>query len=210
METEEIIYDHYKDTCEIMRNEVSKRWHLTLAIIVSMLFLSLLIVDESQGIGIVSGYMKNQFGEDVIIKFKYINTAVIYIYMILVMAYYQKNIQIERLYGYIHKTEEKLNQNGDLEISREGAEYLRCYPFMLTLVDRIYKWLFPILIGFVAIYKISVEEVSGIFWMDLIAVCLTVVLSLLYISYMCFNEKYLHKEHGDMKFVARIDKYFKE
>lgn len=209
MEKMEVLYDHYKETCEIMRQEVNKRWRLTLAIVVSMLFLALLIVDESEGIGLVTGYLKNQFGDDINIKFKYLNTALIYTYLIIVMAYYQKNIQIERLYGYIHKVEAKLNNDDNLGINREGEEYLRCYPFMLTVVDRIYKWLFPVLIGFVAIYKITVEEVSGVFWMDLIAVCLIVMLSVFYVSYMCFNEEYLHKEHKSMKATSRICKFFK-
>ena len=207
MEAVDIIYDHYKETCEIMRQEIKRRWQLTLTIIISMLFLSLLIVDEEEGMGIIKGYLSNQFGEGVIFKFKYINTTVIYTYLVIVMAYYQKNIQIERLYGYIHKVEAQLDQFG---VTREGEEYLHCYPFMLTLVDRIYKWLFPALIGFVAIFKITVEEVSGIFWMNLIAVCLIVVLSVLYISYMCFNEEYFHKEHKDLKLPVRIGKYFKE
>lgn len=193
-----------------MRQEVNKRWHLTLAIVVSMLFLALLIVDESEGIGVITGFLKNQYGNDIIIKFKYINTALIYTYLIIVMAYYQKNIQIERLYGYIHKVEDKLNENNNINITREGEEYLHCYPFMLTVVDRIYKWLFPVLIAFVAIYKITVEEVSGVFWMDLIAVCLIVLLSVLYVSYMCFNEEYLHKEHKDMKTTSKICNFFKE
>lgn len=210
MEIEEVLYDHYKETCDIMRQEVSKRWRLTLAIIALILLLLLLIVDESEGIGLIIGYLKNQYGDDIIIKFKYINTALIYTYLIIVMAYYQMNIRVERLYGYIHKTEAKLNEKKNLGVTREGAEYLRCYPFMLTVVDRIYKWLFPALISFVAIYKIAVEEVSGIFWMDLIAVCLVVVLSILYVSYICFNEQYLHKEHKDLKWSVRIGNYFKE
>ena len=123
MEIEEVLYDHYKETCDIMRQEVNKRWHLTLAIIAIMLLLSLLIVDETEGIGLITGYLKNQYGDDIIIKFKYINTAVIYTYLIIVMAYYQMNIRIERLYGYIHKTEEKLNQQSDFGVTREGADY---------------------------------------------------------------------------------------
>ncbi len=210
MEIAELLYDHYKDTCDIMRQEVSKRWRLTLAIIALMLLLSLLIVDESEGMGLITGYLKNQYGDDIIIKFKYINTSLIYTYLIIVMAYYQMNIRIERLYGYIQGIEEKLNKQEDFGVNREGAEYLRCYPFMLTVVDRIYKWFFPVLISFVAIYKIAVEEVSGIFWMDFIAVCLIVVLSLLYVSYICFNEQYLHKEHKDLNWWVRIGKYFKE
>lgn len=210
MNIEETLYDHYKDTCEIVRQEVSRRWHLTLTIVVVMLFLALLIVDESEGASLITGYLKNQFGSDIVIKFQYINTVMLYAYMIVVMTYYQKNIQIERLYANIHKIEAKLSQNGSIGIAREGEEYLHCYPFMLGLVDRIYKCLFPILISFVAIYKVAVENICGIFWMDLTAVVLIVALSILYVSYMCFNEKYLHKEHKDMEFWVRIKKYIKE
>ena len=62
MEAVDIIYDHYKETCEIMRQEIKRRWQLTLTIIISMLFLSLLIVDEEEGMGIIKGYLSNQFG----------------------------------------------------------------------------------------------------------------------------------------------------
>lgn len=169
MDIAETLYDHYKETCEIVRQEVSRRWNLTLTIVVVMLFLALLIVDESEGASLITGYLKNQFGSDIVIKFQYINTVMLYAYMIVVMTYYQKNIQIERLYAYIHKIEVILSQRCSIGIVREGEDYLHCYPFMLTLIDRIYKWLFPILISFVAIYKVAVENTCGIFWMDLTA-----------------------------------------
>ena len=74
---------------------------------------------------------------------------------IILIRYFQTNIQIERQYSYIGKLESELtNKAGANIFCRESTEYSRGYPFILNVIDIFYKFIIPLVLLFLHLIKI--------------------------------------------------------
>lgn len=193
--TVELIYDHYKDTFEIQQKNLYKRNYYTFLCIglIGLLSFSLSYPEESGSIS--NELIKKNIG-DFTIHFSFINNILTFGLLWMVMLYYQMNLQIERIYKYLHKLESEMTEAiRPFEISREGKTYFDNYPWLLSLVHRIYTIGFPITLISVVIIKWFIERSqsetlygNGHFLFNTIFILAIILISLLYLSYRHFND----------------------
>jgi hypothetical protein len=89
--------------------------------------------------------LKDKLSTTLSIEFKWIKTFVLFSFIWVAFSYFQSTLNIERLYDYLHQTEEKLSTRmGLLTIYREGHNYLDEYPLVLSFIHRIYNIFIPI------------------------------------------------------------------
>ena len=191
----QILYDHFKDTFEIQKSNIQKRNYLTIICLCLIAMLSFQISNPNETTEISAELIKKNIG-NIKIDFNYINNILTFSLLWTVIMYYQVNLQIEKSYNYIHTIEEKLSKELKLsEFSREGKSYLSNYPFLLTFVDTIYKFGFPLTLIVVSVIKFITEMrqynepfKNGHFWFDIIILFSIVIVSLLYFCNVFFKD----------------------
>lgn len=191
----EIYYDHYKDTFENIKIYLQKRNYLTIVILCLVAVLSFQITNPEKSTEISNELVKRNIG-NVFIDFKYIESILLFALLWITIMYYQIIFVIEKNYSYIHEIEQKLsNKMSPLEISREGKNYLDHYPWLSSVVDKIYTIVFPFALIFVALFKWFSEKINlggnfcnWSFWIDTIFLFGIVITSILYLSFRHLND----------------------
>lgn len=210
MESQDNFYDHYKDTFDLQKGYLKKRDSLTVVLLIMTTVLLLQIQAPNITQDIANILIKQQ-AEGLQIDFMYVNSILIFAYLWVVMQYYMIVLLIERSYTYIHYIEKKLSNTGDYKIQREGVNYLKSYPWLKSLVNQIYKGVFPLLVIVVTVIKFVIEyqqEYEFIIF-DAVILGLVLLLSLLYLSNRYLNEEYLsNKRYSRFSFFIRLKKYF--
>jgi hypothetical protein len=110
--------------------------------------------------------------------------------------YFKINLIIDRYYKYIQDIEKRLSDNlTPFEISREGKTYLKQYPWISSLVHRIYTIAFPLTLILVALVKEKLEMniykdnlANGYFLFDSAIIIALIVLTVLYLIKIHFND----------------------
>lgn len=215
MISEDNYYDHYKDSFEQQKNYLAKRDHYTIALLVMVGVLCLQISDVNIVNNSIKGIIQKEINSAIIVDFRYICVSLSYIYLWLVIQYYQVCLTIENTYSYIHDIEKNISAKGDYIIKREGSNYLRSYPWLKSLTHRIYVIFFPILfitIACVNAYKESIalyhNGILCLTCLSVIANSLSVVVSVLYVSNRWFHEEAFSKdEFPNLKFGSRMKLY---
>ena len=128
MESEGNYYDHYKDSFEQQKNYILKRDRYTIALLAMVSVLCLRVADVEDVNENIQKVI-TQYVENIHLNIKYIGVAISYIFLWLIIQYYQVCLTIEKTYKYIHSIEEKLSADGKYKIEREGVNYLRSYPW---------------------------------------------------------------------------------
>ena len=201
----EIFYDHYKDTFENQKIYLQRRNFYTLICITLIAFLAVQVLTPDTINQISDELIKKKIGE-LKIDYKYINSIILFGLLWSVILYYQSIFLIEKMYKYIHELEDNLSTYlKPIEIKREGKNYLSHYPLLLSLIHRIYTWIFPLLLIAVAVVKwFSEYQIQGKHWnlyfiFDTIILSLIVLTTLLYLSNRHFNDfkKKENKEEDD-------------
>lgn len=207
-----ILYDHYKDTFAQQKEFLKKRNLYTYILLGLIILFSFQLQEKVKSENIINHFLSEYIG-DIKIQITYINTIINIVYLLVLMSYYQVNLNIERLYPYIHKIEDTLSEEG-FKIEREGLDYLRSYPWMLWWVHRIYQWGLPlglIFAAFVQIWEFSRFEFGWYNTLNIIIFSVAILLSMLYLSYIHFNEEYFDKQqYPEMKFKERLKHYIKD
>lgn len=191
----EILYDHYKDSFENQKIYLQRRNKYTLICLVLIATFSFQISNPIQSTIISNELIKKNIG-NIEIDFSYINNVLTFALFWIVIMYFQINFLIEKHYTYIIEIEKKLsNKLIPFEIAREGENYLNYYPWLSSLVHRIYTVVFPLMLILVAIIKWSAEKkqlslpwCNGYFWFDTIFLFGIVISSILYLINRHFND----------------------
>lgn len=211
MKEESLFYDHYKDTFELQKGYLAERNKLTAWMLILLVFIAGVIYDPSMINEKVNTYVKSQV-EGFAVELKYLNTGIIFLFLWVMTRYYQVVFQIEKMYLYLKDCEDKLCEDKKYIVNREGAYYLKSYPWYSDVVNACYVVLLPLAFIAVAIVKI-VNECS---WtthfkiVDFIGLGLIILLSLLYLSNRLFREEYFDKtQFSDMKWYLRILHYLR-
>lgn len=143
----EIFYDHYKDTFEKVVLEKERRQKYFFGMLIFTFLLFIIKYLPSLIDNLANDLLKNKLSTTVSIDLKWIKSLVLFSFIWIIFSYFQSTLNIERLYDYLHKTEEKLSARmGSLKIYREGHNYLDNYPLVLSLIHRIYNIVIPITI----------------------------------------------------------------
>jgi len=211
MTDESLFYDHYKDTFELQKGYLAERNKLTAWMLILLVFVAGFIYDPTMINEKVNTYVKSQV-EGFAVELKFLNTGVIFLFLWVMTRYYQVVFQIEKMYLYLKDCEDKLCEDKEYIVNREGAYYLKSYPWYSDVVNACYVVLLPLAIIAVAIVKI-VNECS---WtthfkiVDFIGLGLIILLSLLYLSNRLFREEYFDKtQFSGMKWYIRIQHYLR-
>ena len=149
-----IMYDHYKDTFSIQKENEKSRNKLFIILCVCILVLMLMIIYPNNIYNNIQELCLDKFGINIKFELKVLELFNWFIILYLTIRYYQINTNIEKKYNYIHDLEEKMEKNYKLPIYREGKNYLNQYPLFLTLSYIFYKYIFPMLFNLCIIIKI--------------------------------------------------------
>lgn len=209
MGSEELYYDHYKDTFELQRSYLSKRDKLTLFLILFTFLVSLSFGNVDAAKQLSDIVQIKQLG-DISISYNVINTLVIFSFLWLSMAYYQVNLNIEKMYKYLHCIESELS-SGKYKIEREGKNYMECYPWLSSWAHYIYVLLFPVLIILVSLVKFceELDSHNSLMWINLILLLLVFILSILYLSNRWMDESAFSKsKYPNKTLPKRFKLYF--
>lgn len=211
MVNQDLLYDHYKDSFEQQKGFLKKRNLYTYGLLGFIVLFSFQFQERGTTEKIISHVLSEYIG-GVRIQFAYICFIINIAYLLVLMSYYQINLNIERLYSYIHKIEDALSKDG-FKIEREGLNYLRSYPWMLSWVHRIYQWGLPVGIIFVSVVQIGIYYKGEFSWYSVVNMMIfafAIMLSMLYLSYIHFHEEYFDKkQYANLSLCERLCHYFK-
>lgn len=211
MEHLSLYYDHYKDTFEQLKCYLAKRNQLTLVLLVLAIIVVGFIFDPSsfeEKIGVI---IDSQI-ESLVFDFHFINTGVILILFWYLLQYYLIVLQIEKTYTYLAECEKRLTDAiPDFPIHREGAFYLKSYPWLKDIADCIFVLGFPIAFIVLSIAKIINEYswTTALRYVDFIILGLIILFSLLYISNRRLREEYWNKKNYNLKWYQRLLGYLR-
>lgn len=211
MTSESNFYDHYKETFALQQGYLSERNKLTAWMLILLVLIAGVIFDPSMINEKVNTYVKSQI-EGFGVEFKYLNTGIIFLFLWVMTRYYQVVFQIEKMYLYLKDCEDKLCEDQDYIVNREGAYYLKSYPWYSDVVNACYVALLPLAIIAVAIVKIVNESswTTHFKIVDYFGLGLIILLSLLYLSNRLFREEYFDKtQFSNMKWYLRILYYLR-
>ena len=211
MEGIEVLYDHYKDTFEQQKRYLAKRDHLTVLLMILAILLIGLIFDPNY-ISIKLNTIINAQVNNLVFDFESRHTGLIIAFLRCSLKYYMIVLQIEKMYKYLDQCETSLCAGyTEFKINREGAYYLKSYPWMKILADKFFVLGIPI--GFIALSVCKIVNewswISNLHYIDIIFLFLTSLYSLLYISNRVFHEEYFDvKVHPNLHFCTRLKRYF--
>ena len=123
MISEDSFYDHYKDTFDILKSYLSKRDHYTIALLAMVVVSCLKITNPNLLNEYLSKIIDTQFS-GLTIAWSYLSVFVSYLFLLIVMQYYQNCLTIEKTYDYLHQIEKKLSSEKPYKVMREGHNYL--------------------------------------------------------------------------------------
>lgn len=210
MEDKEILYDHYKDTFEQQKEYLTKRDRLTVLLLLDVV---LLIMYNPNDVGCKLNAIISAQVDNLMFDFQVINTGLVIILFWLSLQYYMVVLQIEKMYKYIAGCEEKLSESfPGFDISREGAYYLKSYPWLKWCADKIFVLGIPIGFVILTVCKIINEWHWGtsLKFVDIVFLILTAIFSLLYMSNrMLHEEPFSKKSYPNLNKKERVKRYFK-
>jgi len=194
MEELELLYDHYKETFSIIKEQLSSRNKFFILLFLIMTVQFLFAVSPDSFASIIIKIVDNTYKIDVSSQMNVIQSLLWIVLLYFTMRYYQTNVYIERQYRYIHKLEDVIANLLNAEFDRESFNYLSSFPKMSNMIDIIYKWIFPLLYCLIVIIKIcseiSTRNYNISFFINMIISLSCLLLTILYLIF-------LHKENKD-------------
>lgn len=188
MKDKELLYDHYKDTCEINRSMIKNRNKFFVYLILIITFHFLLMVEPNSILQVLSSVLANKYNLNIQFSVSIIQSLIWIVLLYVTIRYYQETINIEQQYKYIHMMEKELNKKSKLKIDREGKNYLSDYPVVKDMIHFIYQYIFPIIYLCLIIIKIVNELYnSGLTFctfLDGVICDICVCLTIAYIVYL--------------------------
>lgn len=184
MDDKEIIYDHYKDTVSIIKNEEGKRNKYFIIILLHILILFLISINETSVYSIIKGIIKENFNVDICFGINVIQLIIMFSMLYLTIRYFQVNIHIDRLYKYLHNVEQELSDKVSKSISREGKSYLNNYPKTLNVIYFCYKYIFPLVYIIALVVRFFINDTWDNWIVKLIEFLLTIMIIILNVFYI--------------------------
>ncbi len=161
MEELEILYDHYKETCTISRENEKTRNKLFIIVCVIIGLLFMFSYDNNSVVGLIQSWFKGNYNCDLLFSSNIIQAVLWIVLLFSTLRYLGLNINLDRSYSYIHQLEERINKiSSNPIITREGESYLRNYPVLNNITYYMYRVVIPIIYNFVIIYKLKLEYIA--------------------------------------------------
>ena len=180
-------YDHYKDTFSEQKEYLARRNRLTLYLF-SILMVFGFQLENPQTLEILTNKLIESKVPDVSIGFDIINLLFEFLFLWVVVTYYQVNFTVERTYNYIHAIEKKLSSDR-FSIEREGKDYKKDYPFLLNLVHWFYIIALPLMVVVFSVLKLIHVCDYGYTILQVFIFAVAIAFSILYFIRRCFHKK---------------------
>ena len=184
MNNTEILYDHYKDTIEETKKQESRRNKLFIIILIHIFVLFLVSYKPESMCNVISDLLMEKWKMGFYFSINIIQIAIMISMLYCVIRYYQINIQINRIYPYIHTIENELSKQISKNFTREGTNYLKEYPKTQNIVYFCYKYIFPVFYIIALIYRVVINNTWNSPVIKSIEVIITILLIILNIVYM--------------------------
>lgn len=184
----ELYYDHYKETCELQRNNEQKRNKYFIYFTISIIILLLTTKYENNIYTYFKDMLQIKYGINITIESNIMELFIWLITIYLNLLYYQINATIEKNYKYIHNIEKNLKFNSKCKISRESDNYLEIYPLFQDIAYCFYKYIYPIIVIIICTFKIFYNVLFNFnLMMFIIELIFYIMILLINISYIKFN-----------------------
>jgi len=191
----EVLNDHYKDTCERIRENVGIRDRLFLFTLVVIGFHFFQISDRDQSSQAVVSLLKERAGFQITANTEVLTAILWFLLLAIVVRYFQANVYVNRQYDYLHNLETSFEKLiGHKLVSREGHAYLSNYPRFSNWMHFLYTWAFPVLLLITVTYKICFDWVGwknivGPFTFSLLSYAMIIVSTILYLNFLHRKKK---------------------
>lgn len=156
LDTYELLYDHYKETCDLSRQAQARRNKSFIGLCILEALSFLMIIRPSDVLNIFTGEIKDKLDVTLNLSSNILQTLLWVSTTYATIRYVQDVLYIERQYNYMALLEKKLSETMDV-FMREGEHYQKDYPMVLNFIDLFYKMLSPILFLAINIVRIVFE-----------------------------------------------------
>lgn len=173
---------HYNDTQRIAEKMVKTRDIYFFSIVGIIIIFAFQIFSPVESGGLLNEVFKSQLQVQSSINPAYI-TSVLWFCLLAVSArYFQTVINLEKQYNYIHELESLLSgEFNGRAYTREGKAYLENYSIFSEWMHIVYRYIFPVLLIAVVLFKIwnetQLKDVSAIALGLNIIICASLVIS---------------------------------
>lgn len=157
MDKVELLYDHYKDTFSQIKESLNQRNSFFVKVFLTMTLQFLFAMSPESIISLITLIINNKYEVDITGQTSIIQCLLWITLLYFTIRYYQTTVYIERQYKYIHNIESTISDLIETKFDREGGDYLHDYPLMNDMIDKLYKWVFPIMYCLVVVVKIISE-----------------------------------------------------
>lgn len=189
----EYIYSHYNETITEHKECIKSRNSLFIWLFITLSVIVMSAINPNSIATIIATLVEENYKVNITAHINVLQIALWIICLYLTLRYYQRNIQIEKQYSYLAKLEELL-QKENLNIDREGNDYLKNYPWICDYIDWLYKWFFPLLHITCIAYKIVQDfnhnqSTISYFIINAVIFILCFIADIGYITYLKKNKK---------------------
>jgi len=189
MDSNELLYDHYKDTINQVKLDEIKRNRLFIIIIVHVLILFLITINPQSIYNTIDGLLVENLKIGLYFSTNILQIVIMFSMLYCTIRYYQININIDRTYIYLHKIESEVAEKINKNIGREGANYLTKYPKTLNFIYYSYKYIFPSIFLLLLIIRLIINNTWNNWKIKIFELFITGVLVILNILYMYDTSK---------------------
>lgn len=186
----EVLNDHYKDTCERIRENVGIRDRLFLFVLAVIGLHFFQLSDRDKSSEALVSLLKEHAGFQITANVDVLTAVLWFLLLAIVLRYFQANVYVNRQYDYLHGLEKQFEKLlGDTLVNREGEGYLSKYPRFSNWMHFIYTWAFPVLLLVTVTYKICIDwsgwdKIIGAYTFSLISFLMITTSTVLYLIFL--------------------------
>lgn len=157
MDALDLLYKHYNDT-NTLRLAAQERRNKEFAILCVLEALSFLVLIKPEQALMALLNCVNSVADTTLELGNGILQTLLWVLLVYIQIRYVSDmLYVEKQYCYQAALEKQLSQKSQVEISREGDNYIKDYPIVLNLIDLFYKMLCPVLFEIINIVRICYE-----------------------------------------------------
>jgi len=192
MDKNELLYDHFKETYALHLEARKRRDTSFIVLCIGITLLFCFHLNPEGVFKSVYEMIREQFSLELPFAITVIQSFVWIMVLWLFIRYFQTNIYIERQYKYFEELEKTISENYNIKFDREGKGYEGNYPIILSIIHRIYVYVFPVLAIIIIGLKIcfefkNIENILSLVLNAIIALII-ILLNIFYLFFVIFKK----------------------
>lgn len=158
MDTLDVLYDHYKETCNLSKEAQTRRNKNFIVLCILEAFSFLLLIRPQKAFKLILDGINKELDMTLQLSNAIIQTLLWLFIIYILIRYIQDMLYIERQYIYLDNLEKEISNIISKNIfTREGDSYQKNFPMVLNFIDLFYKMLMPIFFTAINIVRIRKE-----------------------------------------------------